>query len=119
MMPGMPPPPGHMPPFMQPIPYPYMPPPNGLYPSGHVVFVDANHASTAMYPGTPMGQMPRKSPFAYILRDTLRSPCSADSLHAPAWLVPSPAKRCWSKTIHATNPDPVACPPILPPKPTT
>ncbi|GJE88624.1 PAB1-binding protein-like protein [Phanerochaete sordida] len=40
MMPGMPPPHGHMPPYMQPIPYPYMPPPN------------------AMYPGTPMGQMP-------------------------------------------------------------
>lgn len=28
MMPGMPPPPGHMP-YMQPIPYPYMHPPGG------------------------------------------------------------------------------------------
>ncbi|EKM58280.1 uncharacterized protein PHACADRAFT_252488 [Phanerochaete carnosa HHB-10118-sp] len=45
MMPGMPPPPGHMPPYMQPIPYPYMPPPN------------------AMYPGTPMGQMPPPTAF--------------------------------------------------------
>lgn len=29
MMPGVAPPPGHMQPFMQPIPYPYMAPPNG------------------------------------------------------------------------------------------
>ncbi|KAI0091301.1 hypothetical protein BDY19DRAFT_935038 [Irpex rosettiformis] len=46
MMPGVAPPPGHMQPFMPPIPYPYMAPPN------------------AMYPGTPMGQMP--PPQAYM-----------------------------------------------------
>ncbi|KAI0359877.1 hypothetical protein OH77DRAFT_1394656 [Trametes cingulata] len=69
MMPGMaPPPPGaYIPgPYMQPMPYP-MPPPNGAY----LVHVGAGAwpdrrppGSPAMYPTTPMGQMP--PPQAYM-----------------------------------------------------
>ncbi|KAI0325548.1 hypothetical protein GY45DRAFT_1260697 [Cubamyces sp. BRFM 1775] len=69
MMPGMaPPPPGaYIPgPYMQPMPYP-MPPPNGAYlvPSGAGAWPDRRPPGTpAMYPSTPMGQMP--PPQAYM-----------------------------------------------------
>ncbi|KAI8980172.1 hypothetical protein BD414DRAFT_516611 [Trametes punicea] len=69
MMPGMaPPPPGaYIPgPYMQPMPYP-MPPPNGayLFPRGAGALSDRRPpGAPAMYPSTPMGQMP--PPQAYM-----------------------------------------------------
>ncbi|TFK94107.1 hypothetical protein K466DRAFT_477254, partial [Polyporus arcularius HHB13444] len=63
MMPGMaPPPPGYMPgPYMQHMPYP-MPPPNGAFlrtSINHIIFwLQIANVRLAMYPSTPMGQMP-------------------------------------------------------------
>ncbi|CAL1716363.1 unnamed protein product [Somion occarium] len=61
MMPGMPPPPpGMYPgPYMQPMPYPHMPPPGGWYSPSFLKENVIDGFTVAMYPTTPMGQMPR------------------------------------------------------------
>ena len=63
MMPGMaPPPPGaYIPgPYMQPMPY-HMPPPNRTFMICTRLKIPGVHCCLAMYPSTPMGQMPRMS----------------------------------------------------------
>ena len=73
MIPGMPPPPpGYMPgPYMQPMPYP-MPPPGGTskinYFMKFKLIFFGFFSKIAMYPGAPMGQMPRKYTVSLDLR---------------------------------------------------
>ncbi|OBZ72487.1 Uncharacterized protein C21B10.03c [Grifola frondosa] len=100
MMPGMPPPPGaYIPgPYMQPMPYP-MPPPNGIIsPQNFQVKYLTSFAISAMYPSTPMGQMPRE------LRTLITASIHASS--PSAWHVSSPSKWCRSPAIHPPTPIP-------------
>ncbi len=75
MMPGMAPPPGYMPgPYMQHMPYP-MPPPNGAFlrtSINHIIFwLQIANVRLAMYPSTPMGQMPREPSLWFVSRIVL------------------------------------------------